>query len=200
MLDRLGQAVASQLVAHLLDPRHVPFEPAAIVCRELDEIVEHLLEARRQPGEAHIGDTEADQLAGVVRQVDLQPRIERQDVQPARQVSLTLDGLTQSVTRVGHEHPAAFQIDGQQRRHAVGSLRRDQRDRCSLVLKRSGIRLEVDVAALGRHAHHRRPGLHVVLVDRPNSAEAEPRHLGRGSTRAPPRATADPSRPTRHRP
>ena len=178
VLDRLGQAVPGQLVAHLLDPRHVPFETAEIVRRELDEIVEHLLEARRQRGEAQIGDTEGDQLVGMICQVDLQPRVQRQDVQPARQVSLALDDLAQSVTCVGHEHPAAFQIDGQQRRHAVGSARRDQRDRCGLVPKRSGVRLEVDVTALGRHTHHRRPGPHVVLVDRPDSAEIEPRHLG----------------------
>jgi hypothetical protein len=52
VLDDLRQAVASQLVAHLLHPRHGPFETAEIERRELDETVQHLLEARRQRGEA----------------------------------------------------------------------------------------------------------------------------------------------------
>ena len=130
-----------------------------------------------EPRETEIGDACCDHFVDLVCQVDLQAGIERQDLEPAAQVSLALDVLAQPCACICHEHPPPLEVDGQQRRHAVGSASGENRDERSLVLKLRGVCLEVHVASIGRHAHHRRPWPNVELIDHAHRSGAEPRKL-----------------------
>jgi len=69
-------------------------EPARRARRAQGRNVPREVKPRTQSGEAHVGHTEGDQLVGVVCQVYLESRVQRQNRQPAREVSLTLDDLT----------------------------------------------------------------------------------------------------------
>ena len=99
-------------------------------------LVEQRLELRRQHGETQVGDAERDQLVGARREVDLQARVERQHVEEPREAALVRDDLAQPLARVGHQHPAALEVDREQRRHDIRPLPRQHPHERRLVLQR----------------------------------------------------------------
>src|SRR5207248_5045626 len=88
-----------------------------------------------------------------------------------------LDDLAQTSARVSHEHPAAFEIDPEERRHTIGPSLGEQRYERGLVSKCRHVRLEVDITPPGRDAQHRRPASDVRLLDGSHGADTEPREL-----------------------
>ena len=69
----------------------------------------------------------------VLRHVDLEHAVARQDVQPTAEVAFALDDLTQALTAVRHEHPPAVDVGREQTGNEVGSPRGEQADDAGLV-------------------------------------------------------------------
>ena len=177
VLNRLRQAVRGELLAELVHARHTRLDSWAVLDRELD-LVEEPLEAPGQHGETKVGDTETNQVVRRVSHVELQPGIEREDLEPADERALLLHDLAQPPPRVLHQQPATLEVDGEERRDAVRTALGEQRDERGLEAQRWRIRLEVDVAALRGHAQHGRPGPVVRLLDLAGRAGAELREPG----------------------
>ena len=198
MLNRLRQPVGGQLETHLRDRRHGSAQASQFVAWEPSQLIQQLLVLRRQRGEPKIWRAERDQVLGGVRQVELHPAVERQDVQPARQRMLALDQLPQLGAGVAHQHPTSFHVAPEERWNAVRPSPGEQRDERSLVTLDTAVRLEVDVTDFRRDAQHRRPRLYRRLLDLAGHSRVESDQL-----RLDPRVRLRRPRrihPARHRP
>ena len=98
----------------------------------------------------------------------------REHVVPAGQAPLLHDHLAQPVAGVRHQHPAALDVTGQQRRHPVGHPRRDPLHHGHLVAELRRVRLEPHRPLRGRHPERRRPRPHVRLLRLAGPLPAEP--------------------------
>ena len=77
MLDRLGNAVGRELIAHLADTGLERTERAELAFREAVELVEQVLVLGPEGPEAAVGRAQIDELVGVAGDVDLKLRVLR---------------------------------------------------------------------------------------------------------------------------
>ena len=160
VLDRLRDAERRQLLAELGDPGHAPVEPRLGVDGHQQPL--QLLGQRREP---HVGHPQCEERVDVGGRGDLDAGVRREHVAPPVEAALGRDGRAQPLPRVGHQHPPALLVARQQRRHDVGAAAGEHLEEGGLVAQRLVVGLEPDVAARGRHPHHRRPLPDVRLGD-----------------------------------
>ena len=119
----------------------------------------------RERLKAAVGQTEAEEPLEVLRHIDLESAVTRQDVQPAAEVAFALDDLTQALPAIRHEHPTTVEIGREQPGDAVRPPRGEQGHDGGLVRQQRDVGLEPDVSTRGRHPQHCRPRSDVRLFD-----------------------------------
>ena len=97
----------------------------------------------------------------------------RQDVEPSVEAPLPRDDLAQPLAALAHQHPAAVPVDADEGGNEVWAHASENLDDPRLVREERSVRLEPEFRGGRGHAHRRRPGTEMWLLDRARSARTQ---------------------------
>jgi hypothetical protein len=180
VLDRLRDPVVGQPAACRHDVWEEGTHPRVLLAgqaagaaeQEGVLVLQQLLEARGEGGEALVGDPGRKQRVDRRSGGELQLGVGRERLVEVTEVGARPDELPQPGPAVAHQQPAVVGVDGDELGDAAGPDPLQHCEQRGLEGVRRRVRLEPEVSVVGRHAQNGRPPANVRLLDPADELEA----------------------------